>query len=135
MSACSSFSSASVSMGAGAAPDVLMPVLAPRASELNYCSRLPRSGLGCCFLFPGLAFTYQTRRGQQLAHIEKNDQPPSHFSQPRHAIQSAFLEYGGWSFHRVGRNLQDFRGRIHDEPGEPSGVLYHEDAIVPLDCG
>jgi hypothetical protein len=35
MSACNSFSSASVCMGAGAAPDVLMRVLVPPDAELK----------------------------------------------------------------------------------------------------
>ena len=51
-------------MGAGAAPDVLMPVLAPPATELNYFPPLPRPGLGRCFLILGLTLAYEARRGQ-----------------------------------------------------------------------
>src|SRR4051812_46455830 len=98
MSACNSFSSASVSMGAGAAPDVLMRFLAPRTAELNCRPLLLGCRLGSRLLFPRLDFCLEARGCQQLAHVEQHDETPANFPQPGDAIQSAFLEHCRRSF-------------------------------------
>src|SRR5271169_765263 len=111
-------------MGAGAAPDVLMlvPVLAYRRIDPDFWPltpgpssrrRSPRLGL-CRRFLARLGLDLQTRRSQQLAHIEQYHQPPAHLAQPGHAIEAAILKSRWRRLDRVGGNLQYLRSRIHD---------------------
>src|SRR5580704_16296094 len=104
---------------------VFLAVFESRPSTSRRTARL--SGR---LLLRALDFYLQAARSQQLVHIEQHHQAPRNFSQPGDAVQSALLKNRWRSFDRFGRNLQDLRGRIDDEPGESSAMLDHQDAIL-----
>src|SRR5215467_9721214 len=157
MSACNSFSSASVSMGAGAAPDVLMRILVRNAkfqafkvsefqssnfewapnvdSLLLPCRGAARLRLCHWFLFRRFILRLQTCRSQQLVHVKQDDQTSRNFPQARNAVQPAFLKNRRWSFDGVSWNLQNLGSGIDNEARQTPGVLDYQDAVVPLDRG
>ncbi len=92
----------------------------------------PRPAPRLCrrLLFARLTFDLQAAWSQQFAHVEQHDQASCDLAQSRHAVQAAFLKHCRRSFHGVGWNLQDFGSRIDDQPGQPAGVLDHQNAIL-----